>query len=88
MLNLKKIRHPNDNAVKIMLLYFLEEGITRKLLAPGATHGADLLALLGNSLMLQVARRPSSQHEKQVSIYFRKYITNFVKYGLSTSNSY
>ncbi|XP_069360191.1 acetylcholinesterase-like [Maniola hyperantus] len=47
----------------------------------GATHGAELLALLGNALMLQVARRPSSENEKLLSIQFRKYIINFVRFG-------
>ncbi|XP_023939521.1 pyrethroid hydrolase Ces2a [Bicyclus anynana] len=53
----------------------------RSLNFTGATHGADILSLLGNSLILQVARRPASQNEKRLSILFRKYITNFVKFG-------
>ncbi|CAH0724848.1 unnamed protein product, partial [Brenthis ino] len=47
----------------------------------GATHGAELIALLGDSLMLQVARRPASQSEKEISNKFRQYVTNFVKFG-------
>lgn len=47
----------------------------------GAVHGADLIALLGDPLMLQVARRPMAQNEKDISNTFRKYITNFVKFG-------
>ncbi|XP_050343443.1 carboxylesterase 4A-like isoform X1 [Nymphalis io] len=47
----------------------------------GATHGAELLAVLGDALMLQIARRPTSQNEKEIFNKFRKYIKNFVTYG-------
>ncbi|XP_013191167.1 acetylcholinesterase [Amyelois transitella] len=47
----------------------------------GAVHGSDLLALLGDTLMLQIARRPATTEEKQISALFQQYITQFVKYG-------
>ncbi|KAM3967917.1 carboxylesterase 4A [Aphomia sociella] len=47
----------------------------------GAIHGTDLIALLGDALMLQVARRRSTPDEKQISSLFRQYITNFIKFG-------
>lgn len=39
------------------------------------------MALLGDALMLQVARRPASRDERIISSVFQKYITNFVKFG-------
>ncbi|CAH2050372.1 unnamed protein product, partial [Iphiclides podalirius] len=53
----------------------------------GATHGADLIALLGDALMLQIARRTASDSEKRISAVFRKYIANFVKYGYPSVNN-
>lgn len=50
-------------------------------LSSGAVHGTDVVALLGDALMLQIARRPSTQDEKRFSAYFRKYIANFIKFG-------
>ncbi|KAL0901557.1 hypothetical protein ABMA27_006782 [Loxostege sticticalis] len=47
----------------------------------GAVHGADLIALLGDAFMLQIARRPSTQNQKRISVLFRQYIVNFVKNG-------
>lgn len=47
----------------------------------GAVHGSDLLSLLGDALVLQVARRPATVDEKSFSAIFRRYIVNFVKYG-------
>ncbi|XP_026319419.1 carboxylesterase 1C [Hyposmocoma kahamanoa] len=47
----------------------------------GAVHGTDLVALLGDALMLQIARRPTTQEEKRFSTNFRKYIANFIKFG-------
>ncbi|XP_072943817.1 acetylcholinesterase-like [Epargyreus clarus] len=47
----------------------------------GAVHGSDLIALLGDALMLQVARRPASKGEKRISSIFRKYFVNFIKFG-------
>ncbi|CAH2102562.1 unnamed protein product [Euphydryas editha] len=47
----------------------------------GAMHGSELIALFGDPLMLQIARRPMSQSEKEISIKFRKYIKNFVAFG-------
>ncbi|CAG4978850.1 unnamed protein product [Parnassius apollo] len=53
----------------------------------GAVHGADLIALLGDALMLQIARRPASDSEKRISSLFRKYIANFVKFGYPGINN-
>ncbi|XP_053616535.1 acetylcholinesterase [Plodia interpunctella] len=53
----------------------------RQLNYTGAIHGSDLLALLGDTLMLQVARRPTTNEEKQISALFQHYIIQFVKYG-------
>ncbi|XP_052759019.1 carboxylesterase 4A [Galleria mellonella] len=47
----------------------------------GAIHGTDLIALLGDALMLQIGRRRSTPNEKLVSSIFRQYIGNFIKYG-------
>ncbi|XP_047985334.1 pyrethroid hydrolase Ces2a isoform X1 [Leguminivora glycinivorella] len=47
----------------------------------GAVHGTDLVALLGDALMLQIARRPATRDERRISSMFQKYITNFVKFG-------
>ncbi|CAH2238240.1 jg11519 [Pararge aegeria aegeria] len=47
----------------------------------GATHGAEIMTLLGNALMLQIARRTATQSEKKLSMQFRNYIINFVKFG-------
>ncbi|XP_068626616.1 carboxylesterase 1C-like [Battus philenor] len=47
----------------------------------GAVHGADLIALLGDALMLQIARRPATETEKRNTVLFRKCIANFVKFG-------
>ncbi|XP_013135083.1 PREDICTED: carboxylesterase 1C isoform X2 [Papilio polytes] len=52
----------------------------------GAVHGADLIALLGDALMLQIARRPATDSEKRISSVFRKYITNFVRFGYPDAN--
>ncbi|XP_041975021.1 acetylcholinesterase isoform X2 [Aricia agestis] len=46
-----------------------------------AVHGTDLLALLGDPLMLQVARRRIAQNEKAISNLYREYIISFIKYG-------
>ncbi|CAK1602006.1 unnamed protein product [Parnassius mnemosyne] len=53
----------------------------------GAVHGADLIALLGDALMLQIARRPASDSEKRISSLFRKHIANFVKFGYPGINN-
>ncbi|CAG4964936.1 unnamed protein product [Colias eurytheme] len=47
----------------------------------GAMRGTDLIALLGDAMMLQVARRPASNDEKYISSNYRRYIINFVKFG-------
>ncbi|CAG9796630.1 unnamed protein product [Diatraea saccharalis] len=47
----------------------------------GAVHGVDLIALLGDALMLQVARQPSDQDQKRITSLFRQYIINFIKFG-------
>nr|WGO51732.1 putative antennal esterase CXE37 [Ectropis grisescens] len=47
----------------------------------GAVHGSDLLSLLGDALVLQIARRPPGIDQKRFSAVFRRYIVNFVKYG-------
>ncbi|XP_045459010.1 uncharacterized protein LOC123669446 [Melitaea cinxia] len=47
----------------------------------GAPHGSELIALFGDALMLQIARRPMSPIEKEASIKFKKYIKNFVTFG-------
>ncbi|XP_013177364.1 PREDICTED: carboxylesterase 1C isoform X1 [Papilio xuthus] len=52
----------------------------------GAVHGADLIALLGDALMLQIARRPATDSEKRISSIFRKYIANFVRFGYPDAN--
>ncbi|CAD0194781.1 unnamed protein product [Chrysodeixis includens] len=53
----------------------------------GAAHGTDLVSLLGDALMLQVARRPSTVDEKRVSLLFRRYVTNFIKFGSPEDDS-
>lgn len=47
----------------------------------GAVHGADLIALLGDALMLQVARRHATQEEKRISSLFQQHIVKFIKFG-------
>lgn len=47
----------------------------------GAVHGSDLVSLLGDSMMLQVARRPPTANEKRVSSLLRKHVVNFIKFG-------
>ncbi|KAJ0182542.1 hypothetical protein K1T71_001911 [Dendrolimus kikuchii] len=47
----------------------------------GAVHGSDLVSLLGDSLMLQIARRPATVEERRISSQFQQYIINFIKYG-------
>ncbi|KAJ8736387.1 hypothetical protein PYW08_007043 [Mythimna loreyi] len=47
----------------------------------GAVHGSDLVSLLGDALMLQVARRPATQEEKLVSFLLRRHLVNFIKFG-------
>lgn len=66
-----------------MIIFFIRKKSVRSnfTIFTGAVHGAELIALLGDSLMLQVARRPMSQNEKEMSNVFRKYLTNFVKFG-------
>ncbi|KAG6440565.1 hypothetical protein O3G_MSEX001330 [Manduca sexta] len=53
----------------------------------GAVHGTDLVSLLGNALMLQVARRAATNDEKRLTSQFRQYIINFAKYGSPGSSS-
>ncbi|RVE40991.1 hypothetical protein evm_014359 [Chilo suppressalis] len=53
----------------------------------GAVHGVDLIALLGDALMLQVARQSSSQDQKQITSLFRQFIINFIKFGSPTSEN-
>ncbi|XP_028156079.1 carboxylesterase 4A [Ostrinia furnacalis] len=48
----------------------------------GAVHGTDLIALLGDAFMLQIARRPATQEQKRISVKFRQYIVNFIKFGI------
>uniref|UniRef100_A0A2H1W623 SFRICE_006852 n=1 Tax=Spodoptera frugiperda TaxID=7108 RepID=A0A2H1W623_SPOFR len=47
----------------------------------GAVHGSDLVSLLGDALMLQVARRPSTKEEKRVSFLLRRHLINFIQFG-------
>ncbi|XP_038208093.1 uncharacterized protein LOC119829586 [Zerene cesonia] len=51
----------------------------------GAMRGTDLIALLGDAMMLQVARRPASNDEKHISSKYRRYIINFVKFGVPST---
>ncbi|XP_045486302.1 pyrethroid hydrolase Ces2a [Pieris rapae] len=51
----------------------------------GAVNGADIIALLGDAIIHQVARRPPTNDEKQISTFFRYYIMNFVKFGSPTT---
>ncbi|KAI5640549.1 carboxylesterase family domain-containing protein [Phthorimaea operculella] len=52
----------------------------------GAVHGTDLVALMGDTLMLQVARRRANSDEKRISLMMQKYIANFIKYGAPTAD--
>ncbi|XP_021206187.1 carboxylesterase 1C isoform X1 [Bombyx mori] len=47
----------------------------------GATHGTNLVSLLGNPMIMQIARRLATADEKQISSLFRKIIINFIKHG-------
>ncbi|XP_022822269.1 carboxylesterase 5A [Spodoptera litura] len=47
----------------------------------GAVHGSDLVSLLGDALMLQVARRPPTKEEKRVSFLLRRHLINFIQFG-------
>ncbi|CAB3240598.1 unnamed protein product [Arctia plantaginis] len=48
----------------------------------GAVHGSDLVTLLGDAMMLQVARRPATAEEIRISSQFRNHIVNFIKFGV------
>lgn len=50
-------------------------------LITGAVHGSDLVSLLGDAMMLQVARRPATAEEIRISSQFRNHIVNFIKFG-------
>ncbi|VVC87497.1 unnamed protein product [Leptidea sinapis] len=51
----------------------------------GAVHGTDLIALIGDALMLQVARRPATSDEKRMTKYFRRFVVNFIKFGFPST---
>lgn len=69
--------------LSLLLLQVLKVAsvILNYFLFAGAPHGSELIALFGDALMLQIARRPMSQKEKEVSSKFKKYIKNFVAFG-------
>ncbi|XP_075972368.1 acetylcholinesterase [Anticarsia gemmatalis] len=47
----------------------------------GAVHGSDLVCLLGEPMMLQVARRPATTQEKRMTFLLRRHLLNFIKFG-------
>lgn len=47
----------------------------------GAVHGTDLVALLGDAMLLQVCRRPATPVEQHISTVVRRYFVNFIKFG-------
>lgn len=59
--------------------------LTRISLISGATHGTNLVSLLGNPMIMQIARRLATADEKQISSLFRKIIINFIKHGFVLS---